>query len=151
MIFSISYFFIYYFLFQITLDDYSHFSFKGAKEISAMFAFYKFGRPFRDVRGTRKLHKGTLSFDDWVAKNKTQLDELTTWAVCKSPSIARDRQFLNQSSIGGNHNTVCDGFSDWTALKITAESSNGQNALSVCYEPFFVFVPCKKLLKFYQP
>ena len=50
-------------------DDYAKL-FPGSDDLAAMFHYYEFGNPVRDIPLTKKLNPNAKSFTDWVTENK---------------------------------------------------------------------------------
>lgn len=55
---------------NISLEKYRTFGFAGVEEFANMFEYFQSGKMKRDIGLTKKLNPNTLSFSDWMAKNK---------------------------------------------------------------------------------
>ena len=62
---------------EVTPDQYRSFGFPGAEDVGNMFQIYQeFGKPFMDFRPletARSLNPALMSFDKWVAANKSRI------------------------------------------------------------------------------
>ncbi|XP_021379319.1 nmrA-like family domain-containing protein 1 isoform X3 [Mizuhopecten yessoensis] len=60
---------------KMKIRDYENFKFSGAKDLAAMFEFYKDGTCVRDIKLTKKLNSRIKSFDKWMDENKDYVEE----------------------------------------------------------------------------
>ncbi|XP_060066123.1 nmrA-like family domain-containing protein 1 [Ylistrum balloti] len=60
---------------KMKIRDYENFKFAGAKDLAAMFEFYKDSTCIRDIKLTKKLNSRTKTLDKWLDENKDYVEE----------------------------------------------------------------------------
>ena len=55
---------------NLSLDTFKSFGFPGAEELANMFEYFQTGKMQRDISLTKKLNPATVSFNEWLVKNK---------------------------------------------------------------------------------
>ena len=61
---------------NISLDTFKSFGFPGVEDLTNMFEYFQTGKMKRDIAFTKKLNPNTLNFNDWVAKNKQDIEKM---------------------------------------------------------------------------
>ena len=61
---------------NVSLDKFKSFGFPGAEEFSNMFEYFQSGKMKRDIVLTKKLNPNTLKFNDWIIKNKQDIEKM---------------------------------------------------------------------------
>ena len=58
---------------NLSLDAFRGFGFPGAEELGNMFEYFQLEKMPRDIKLAKKLNPATLSFSDWLNKNKQDI------------------------------------------------------------------------------
>ena len=58
---------------NISLETFLSWGFPGVEDLTFMFEYYQTGKMHRDLNLTKELNSETLSFNDWVVKNKDSI------------------------------------------------------------------------------
>lgn len=58
---------------NVSLEQFLSFGFPGVADLTAMFEYFQSGTMKRNIKMTKELAPNTLSFNDWVSKNKEQI------------------------------------------------------------------------------
>lgn len=61
---------------NVSLESFKSFGFPGAEELANMFEYFQTGKMNRDIAFTKKLNPTTLNFNDWMAKNKQDVEKI---------------------------------------------------------------------------
>ena len=61
---------------NVSLEAFKSFGFPGADELANMFEYFQTGKMNRDIAFTKKLNPSTLNFNDWIAKNKQDIEKI---------------------------------------------------------------------------
>ena len=67
---------MWWFIIQMTLEEYAALEFPGVEEMSVMFEFLVSGGAERDVELTKKLNPDMPTFEQWAEKNKEAIQAL---------------------------------------------------------------------------
>ena len=61
---------------NVSLETFKSFGFPGVEELTNMFEYFQTGKMNRDIAFTKKLNPNTLNFNDWLAKNKQDIEKM---------------------------------------------------------------------------